>query len=393
MSQITKFSIRDSGIEARIAGFMAHLRANGMRLGVEETGLALRALRSVEASRIAQTRAALRAVCTGCQTDADRFDDLFDGYWRNGGRVHSRAAGAMNTENRHSSARRGDAEETGTGEGKADTPDTDGDGSSASTGTGRLIACTTPNMARRDLREMVTPEAIAEAQAVAERLGAALRDRRSRRRRAARRGAAIDFRRVVRRALASGGAPLDLPRRTRPDRAVRIVAICDVSGSMSVYARVFLPFLAGLMRGDAKSDAFLMHTKLVPISDALREPDPMKSVARLSLLAEGFGGGSKLGGCLEQFAATHARRCVTGRSVVVILSDGYDTDPPDRLAGALATIRKRGARVIWLNPLKGWHGYAPVAAGMDAALPHCDMFAPAATLADLATLETELARL
>lgn len=393
MSSITRFATRDAGVPDRISGFMAHLRDNGLRLGVAETGTALEALSQIEPADITQTRAALRAVCTGSADEAGLFDELFDAYWRNGGRVRSRPSTAVPSTSQRSTARTGAAHDGAQGDGSADAPDNEEGETSTATGTGRLIACTTPNAMRRDLRELVTPEAIAEAQAVAERLGRALRDRRSRRRRAARRGSQIDFRRTVRRAIARGGAPLELPRRARPDRAVRITAICDVSGSMAIYARVFLSFLAGLMRGDPKSDAFLMHTRLVPISEALREPDPLKSVARLSLMAEGFGGGSKLGDSLTQFAATHARRCITSRSVVVILSDGYDTGPAERLGTALAAIRRRGARIIWLNPLKGWRDYTPVAAGMAAALPQCDLFAPAATLGDLAALEPELARL
>ena len=79
--------------------------------------------------------------------------------------------------------------------------------------------------------------------------------------------------------------------------------------------------------------------------------------------------------------------------MVLILSDGYDTDPPDRLAAALARLKKRGCRIVWLNPLKGWKDYAPVAAGMAAALPYLDLFAAANTLDALAALEPEFTRL
>ena len=109
--------------------------------------------------------------------------------------------------------------------------------------------------------------------------------------------------------------------------------------------------------------------------------------------ADGFGGGSRIGPCLQRFADTYARRFVDGRTVVMILSDGYDTAPPAQLDAALARLRRRGCRILWLNPLKGWRDYAPVAAGMAAALPHLDLFAAANTLADLGALERELTRL
>ncbi len=228
---------------------------------------------------------------------------------------------------------------------------------------------------------------------MARRLAAAIRDRRSRRRRAARKGHEIDFRRVVRKSLSTGGEPIHLPRRRRPDRPVRLSVLCDVSGSMTVYARVFLAFLSGLMRADDTADAYLFHTKLVRITEALRDDDPLRALNRLTLLADGFGGGSRIASNLDRFARTYARRFVTGRSVVVILSDGYDTDPPEAMAAALQRLRKRGCRIVWLNPLLGWAGYEPVARGMAAALPSLDLFAPANTLAALAALEPEFARL
>jgi uncharacterized protein with von Willebrand factor type A (vWA) domain len=197
----------------------------------------------------------------------------------------------------------------------------------------------------------------------------------------------------MRHSLSTGGEPIRLLRKRRPDRTRKIVALCDVSGSMTVYAQVFLAFIAGLMRADSTADAYLFHTRLVRITEALRDKDAMRAIGRMSLMADGFGGGSKIGPSLGLFADTYARRFVDGRSVVVILSDGYDTEPPEHIAKALAKLKKRGCRIIWLNPLKGWRDYAPVAAGMAAALPHLDLFAPANTLADLAALERELAAL
>jgi uncharacterized protein with von Willebrand factor type A (vWA) domain len=391
MSRVTRFAGRDPGPAARAAGFMAHARENGLRLGVSETQTALAALAAVEAADPAQARAALKAVCCGSADEARRFDALFDAYWLNGGRVARRAAPAARTPTpAMRSTRTAEGESAGTG--AQDSPD-DGEGEAAGDGEGRLVAVRGESLARRDLRELVTREDIAAAERVAERLGAALRDRRSRRRRAARKGAQIDFRRLVRRSLATGGEPVHLPRRTRPDRPVRIVALADVSGSMTPYARPFLAFLAGLMRHDATADAYLFHTRLVRITEALRDPDPLRALNRLSLLAEGFGGGSRIGAALERFAARYAPAFVDGRTVVLILSDGYDSAGAEGIGAALARLKRRGCRILWLNPLKGWAGYAPVAAGMQAALPHLDGLHAANTLEAIAALEGELAAL
>lgn len=393
MSRVTRFAARDPGPAARMSGFLAHLRENGLRLGVAETEAALRALDCVGAVNPEAAARALKPVLTGCREDAQRFDALFAGYWLNGGRVRTRVMPVPKRRpSEHVTSSRTAPGEAQGGAGKSTAPD-GGDGEAESDGEGRLIATRTRTLMRRDLRELVRSEDIAEAERVAERLGAALRDRRSRRRRAARRGDRLHLRRVIRQSLATGGEPLRLPRMRRPDRSARIVALCDVSGSMTVYARVYLAFLAGLMRADPRADAYLFHTRLVRITDALRDRDALRAVGRMSLMADGFGGGSRIGISLGRFADTYARRFVDGRSVVLILSDGYDTDPPDALGSALGRLRKRGCRVVWLNPLKGWRDYAPVAGGMAAALPHLDRFAAAATLADLASLEPEFARL
>jgi uncharacterized protein with von Willebrand factor type A (vWA) domain len=162
---------------------------------------------------------------------------------------------------------------------------------------------------------------------------------------------------------------------------------------MTVYSQIFLAFVAGLLRADTAADAYLFHTRLIRITEALRDNDAMRAIGRMSLMADGLGGGSKIGKSLELFASTYARRFVDGRSVVLILSDGYDTDPPAIMNAALAKLKKRGCKIIWLNPLKGWADYAPIAEGMAAALPHLDLFNAANTLADLAALERELGAL
>jgi uncharacterized protein with von Willebrand factor type A (vWA) domain len=390
MSRVTKFAARDPGPAARVTGFMAHLRENGLRLGVAETDLALAALCEVDASRPDSSRQALKAVCTGCKEEVEQFDALFDSYWMDMGRVKQKVVQSSPSDpddNMHSS-RDAQGEDAG-GAGSANAPD-GGEGEAESDGEGRLIATEIRNLMRKDLREMVRPEDIAEAEAVARKLGAALRDRRSRRRIAARKGDRLHFRKTIRASLATGGEPVRLMRKHRPDRPRKIVALCDVSGSMTIYAQVFLAFLAGLMRSDPTADAYLFHTRLVRITEALRDKDTMRAIGRMSLMADGFGGGSEIGPSIGRFAKTYAKRFVDGRSVVLILSDGYDTARPEIMGAALADLKKRGCKIIWLNPLKGWRDYAPVAEGMAAALPHLDLFSAANTLADLAALDREV---
>ena len=395
MSKITRFAARDPGPDARMAGFLAHLRAHGLRLGVAETTTALQALTTIDATDPTQACCALKTVCCSNADDWARFDTLFDSYWRNDGRVRQKViASERDTAPKHARSSREAQAVSSDSKGSRNSPGTsDQNGDSHLVGDGKLIASTFRNLMKKDLRELVSPEDIRAAETVARRLAQAFADRRSRRRKQARKGSQIDLRRVMRHSLATGGEPIKLAYKRRPDRAIKLTAICDVSGSMTVYAKVFLSFLAGLVRADAATDAYLFHTRLVRITEALRDDDPLRALNRLTLLADGFGGGSKIGGALDQFSRTYARKFVTGRSVVIILSDGYDTDPPELLAAALKRLKKRGCKVIWLNPLKGWAAYAPVARGMAAALPHLDLFAAANTLDSLASLDQKVARL
>ena len=393
MNAITRFPARAPGPGARMAGFIAHLRDGGLRLGPSETAAALEALTHVEAQDPQEARLALKALCCGDREEFARFDDLFDAYWRNSGRerVSVRPGESAGARNSHR------AQEVeglaGSGAGRPEAPDDDGDVEAAHEGEGRLVGARMRNLMQVDLRQLVTPQDIAAAEQVAMRIARAIRDRRSRRKRAHRRGESLDLRRIARASIATGGEPLRLYRRKRPERPARITAILDVSGSMALYARIFLAFLKGLMQADGETDAYLFHTRLVRITDALRDGDALRALTRLSLLAQGFGGGTRIGGNLAIFNRNYARRLVSGRSVVIILSDGYDTDPPELIGEELARLKQRGCRIIWLNPLKGWKDYEPVARGMAAALPHLDLFAPANTLQSLAALEPELMRL
>lgn len=395
MSKITRFTGSDPGAAVRVSGFMAHLRAHGFHLGVAETETALRALSCVNPIIPSEARLALKSVCAGSVEDSVQFDMLFDSFWMAEGRVrHKMIPSNTNPAPKDAKSNRTDDAQSTSGAGSIHAPEDTQDGEeSYADGTGKLVASKAHNLMKKDLRELVSAEDIRAAEKVAICLGKALRDRRSRRRKAAQRGHSIDLRRTIRRSLTTGGEPLHLAKHKRPDRPMKIVALCDVSGSMMHYARPFLAFLAGLMRVDSASDAYLFHTRLVRITNALRDDDPLRALNRITLLADGFGGGSKIGANLQHFANSYARNFVDGRSVVIILSDGYDSESSEVLGDALAKLKRRGCKIIWLNPLKGWQGYEPVAKGMAAALPHLDAFAAAATLADLASLERTLERL
>ncbi len=372
------FPARASGPAERLAGFAAHLRLNGVAAGPAETEAAMTALAAVDAADPGQARLALKALFARGAEGWRRFDDLYDAYWSGRGRERpAQAATRLRPPARPAlwSRHLGDSDEAGEGA----SGEGEGDGS-ADPAEGRRVA------ARGGAGKPPETLALAEAEAAATALARALRDRLSRRQARARRGA-LDLRRVARASLARGGEPIDLFRRRRRERPATIVALLDVSGSMETHARLFLAFLKGLARSQAAT--FVLHTRLARVCDALREPDALKAAQRLALMAEGFGGGTRLADCLGAFNAQHARGLVTRRTVALILSDGFDGCPPERLAAEMARLRRRAGRVFWLDPRAG---AAPTAA-LAAALPHVDARLPAGDVAALGRLAERLAGL
>ncbi|MGO8921034.1 MAG: vWA domain-containing protein [Stellaceae bacterium] len=386
-----------AGPVARLSGFMAHLRRNGFTVGPGETEAALAFLSAGDPTDAASARLGLKTMLTGDRGQWQRFDALFDAYWFGHGvrtARHLEAKGGA----RQAVPRPEIWSKALPAEDRAETTATAWPGAASGepalpAGTGRLVASRQQALARADLRNLVSPEDIAAAERLAERLARALRYRLSRRRLPARRGDTVDLRRTIRRNLSKGGEPVELLRKRRPERPVNLVLLLDVSGSMRLYSRYFVSFVRGLLGSWLRVDAFVFHTRLVHISDVLRERDRLRAMDRLSLMVEGFGGGTEIAGALKAFNDRYARATLNSRSIVIVMSDGYDTDPPERLAAELARLKRRARRLVWLNPLLGWRGYAPVARAMAAAMPYIDCFAAAHSLESLAALESELARL
>jgi uncharacterized protein with von Willebrand factor type A (vWA) domain len=373
----------------RLSGFMTHLRRNGFAVGPGETELVLSTLAAHEFVLATAARLALKTLLSGNREQWAGFDKLFDAYWFGHDRKLVEGAGTQAYTHPRPDIwiKVLPPDETARAVGRT------GNGEAPEEYGGPLIASPSDALSRADLRTLVTPDEVAEAEQIADRLARAIRYRLSRRRIPLRRGEVIDLRRTIRRNLSHGGEPLELRRKHRPERPVKLVVLLDVSGSMKLYSRYFLNFVHGLVAQWLQADAFLFHTRLVRISDALRDRDPSRAMERLSVIAEGFGGGTRIATSLKTFNDRYAKETLNTRSVVIVMSDGYDTDSPEALAVELRRLKQRARRLVWLNPLLGWKDYAPVARAMAVALDYIDCFATAHSLASLALLEDELARL
>lgn len=204
--------------------------------------------------------------------------------------------------------------------------------------------------------------------------------RRSRRRRFGRRGVAVALRPTMRRALRTGAEPVELVRLRPTERARRVVALLDVSGSMEPYARAYLHVMRGLVLA-GRAEVFAFATQLTRITPALRHRAPDVAIARATATVGDRFGGTRLATSVGQLLrdATHASQARGG--VVVIVSDGCDTDPSDELASRMARLHRVAHRVVWVNPRFAAPGYEPLVAGMAAALPFCDRVLPGHSLA------------
>ena len=240
----------------------------------------------------------------------------------------------------------------------------------------------------RDFAQMSAAE-IATARAAIRAL-AMPDDRRPTRRFApARRPGRVDARRSFRRSLQPGGA-IDLEFRARVRRAPPIVALCDISGSMSEYTRLFLHFLHAL--GEKRRvSTFLFGTRLTNVTRAMRQRDPDAALAMCSALAQDWSGGTRIGEALERFNREWSRRALGQGAIVILFTDGLERDGVEPLAAAMARLRRSSRRIIWVNPLLRFDGFAAKAAGVRAILPCVDSFRPIHNLASIADLCRALA--
>jgi uncharacterized protein len=357
------------------------LRGRGFPVTPAHTADAVRALRCVGVHSCNQVYQALRCVLTRRPEDFPAFDEEF---WLLFG--PPAPAGDGEPPSQRDVARR--SEESG-------IPPK---GSSFSRWSGQDAANEDPGeteevpgasdhsaLAEKDFATFRDDE-LAEIERIAARLARKLAARPSRRWKAGRRGPRVDLRCTVRRSLSTAAEPLELCFRARKPRKTRLVALCDVSGSMDLYSRFLLQFLYALQGSVARVESFVFATELRRVTSLLSERPYANALRGLGAQVSDWSGGTRIGACLSAFNRDWAR-LVDRRTVVVILSDGWDTGDPAQLGEELEMLKKRCRRLIWLNPLLGSEGYEPLTQGMQAALPHLSAFAPAHNLASLHALE------
>jgi uncharacterized protein len=383
-------------LAVRLAGFARTLRDNGFRVGLAETSDSLTVLASPAGARLTSLRPALRALLCATQSDWQRFDEIFDAFWRGEGMRQRQILSGSTQAGNALPKKLAEAHVPEEARGLPDGVERRNEGEADPGGEGRGRregASSAERLSTTDLRHVVDPAEIAATHALAARLARSMRARLVRREQIRRHGRRLDLRRSIHRNVSHGGTLIELAWRRRKTKPLRLVVLLDASGSMNLYTAFFVRFLHGVVDAFREAEAFVFHTRLAHVSPSLRDRDVTRAVEKLALMAQGIGGGTRIGESLAVFNRWHARRVINSRTAIIIVSDGYDTGAPAQLADEMRRLRRRCRRIIWLNPLIGWRDYSPQARGMQAALPYVDLFAPAHNLESLAALEPYLARI
>jgi uncharacterized protein with von Willebrand factor type A (vWA) domain len=378
-----------SVLVARIIAFIRYLRGNDFHVGIQEELDALKIAASGGLMSMQRLRWGLRALLCSSSDEWERFDELFDAYWRRPNRqAEVRASFSRKMERSQGAGGVG-----GNGAPAAEAEQAgEGEDSEAGEGGSKGGASAEESMLSQDFRLLDNESQMREMEQMVERLARRMCRNLLRRQRISLQGRRLHLRRTIRNSLRYGGMPLKLAYRQRRRELPRLILLLDVSRSMSLYSYLFLRFARGIVGAFSDADAFVYHTRLLHVTDALSERDTLRMKEKLALMSQGWSGGTRIGECLHRFNSDYGR-LINSRTVVIIVSDGYDTGEPQELAQALALIQRRAKKLVWLNPLLGREGYQPVARGMQAALPHIDLFAPAHNLESLLALESYLMNL
>jgi uncharacterized protein with von Willebrand factor type A (vWA) domain len=365
-----------------VTEFGRRLRGRGALCGPREVLDALRALRAVDFYDPDLFRYTLRTTLSHRVEDLKVFDELYGPYWAPPSPARDRAGdeGGERPEEMD-----GDAPaEADVAVQQWTNAEQHPEGEQEVPGYSEQEA-----LGRKDFSTFQEEDLDRIAQLVVE-IARRIATRLSRSMRRAKRSHRIDMRRTMRLHLRWGGLLPELAFRKRRIRKTRVVLLCDVSGSMDVYSRFLIQFVYALQDAIGRVESFVFSTSLTRVTPALRTRTLRAALDRLARTVPNWSGGTKIGRSFRDFVDDHAH-LLDPHTVVIIVSDGWDTGEAEVLSDAMREIQERSARVVWLNPLLGSPGYQPLTRGMQAALPYIDVFASAHNLESLKELENVLA--
>jgi uncharacterized protein len=367
-------SARGKGTLPNLMAFGRALKQLGVKVSLSQIIDSSKAIDLVDIAERTDFRALLRANLISQKEDFPAFDMLFDCFWREQGyeRMPMETMEIQGTPS-DSQAQEGGDEEGGLEEAaseslpKENVPLENLDEFSVPTYSPQEL------MNRKDFSEMSVEESRAIARAILL-IATKIATQISRRKKVARKGAAIDPRWTMRRSMKYGGEVIDLVRRKKRIKKTKVVLLCDVSGSMDCYSRFLIQFMYGLQNELWGVETFVFSTSLSRITHLIRTKDIVNALEKISGSILGWSGGTNIGRSLHTFNRSFAPSMLTHRTVVVIISDGWDRGDVSVLEREMQDLKRRAKKIIWLNPLLASENYEPLCKGMQAALPYLDMF-------------------
>ncbi|HEC22882.1 MAG TPA: VWA domain-containing protein [Chloroflexi bacterium] len=366
------------------------LRSLGLRVSTQQVADLAEALTWVDATRREDFYHAARCLLIHAPEDRELFDQAFNLFWAGKlewvveiGIASRRRAAADSPDPPES-----DEPLLGRGPSSNVSPSDQGE----EEGRPGVSAIYSPFelLYHRDFADL-TPEEIEAVRRFMESLIWRVEERLTRRRvRSAGRAAYLDLPRVIRGSMRQGGEIIKLAWRRRKTRPRPLVVICDISGSMEQYSRLFLHFMYALVQRTRRVEVFVFGTRLTRITPALRQGDVDAALRKTSELVVDWSGGTRIGESLRTFNYRWSRRVLGRGTVALIISDGWDRGDIGLLEREISRLHRSVSRLIWLNPLLGAPGYQPLVRGIRAILPHVDDFLPLHNLATLEQLAVQL---
>ena len=346
-----------------ITGFGRALRRAGVPADSERIALATQAAQLVGVANKGDLRAAFEAVMINREQDRQVFRELFDAYFRDPEMANKllaqllpSAEGKAEPSKRRPRVREALAAPKLPGRAAPDKADQEVDFDAAMTASDLDTLKHADFSALSGVEYHLVEQLARDIALPVPRLPA-------RRRRPAGHGDRLHWPGVMRRAARTGGELLQLPRMRRLQEPLPLLVLVDVSGSMERYARLLLAFLHAATRSQRRRDVFAFGTHLTDLTPAFRLADTDAMLEAASAAIDDFAGGTRLGDSLATLRRQHARRLVGRRTLVLLITDGLDTGEPEDLASELQWLVHHSRRLLWLNPLLRFDGYAPAARG------------------------------
>ncbi|AWJ82788.1 VWA domain-containing protein [Azospirillum sp. TSH58] len=379
------------GLAINLMHFARALRAAGLPVGPGKLLQAVEAVEAVGIGNRADFYWALHAVFVNRRDQREVFDQAFHVFWRNPD-ILKRMMGLMlptiRTESPDSqdplSRRVADAL-------RGTAPEAEGPEKSEIEVDAAFTVSAQERLQEKDFEKMSAAE-MAEAKRMLARIALPVAEVTTRRHRPDPQGPRVDPRATLRRMLRSGGDLADLARRSRRTRPPPLVVLCDISGSMTRYSRMLLHFMHAVSNDRDRVHSFVFGTRLTNITRHLRHKDVDVALDAVSAAVADWSGGTRIGTALHAFNRIWARRVLGQGAVVLLITDGLDRDAGEGLAVEAERLHKSCRRLVWLNPLLRWEGFAPKSSGIRALLPHVDDFRPVHNLNSLAGLADALNR-